>query len=459
MSNLKSDFDDEKSSNVYFKYGESAIQTGKICKEENYRWFILIFFCFNVFSTGMNWVTISSIASEFIKAYKLDSNFVNLFSLSYSICFPFSIILSYNIMKNKNRIRIGLLIASLLTVIGSILKVFINHNIYLSLIGQFLIAFANPFNFCSSGKISSTWFRKEIRTRICSLMNISSVSGNIFGMFCHVFFIPSDFAITDESSEEYKKLVYKYTFFVSCLTIGLNLPSLFFFKNAPSKPPSLSQEKHKDISLKTSLALVNKNYILFSIICSFIITYNNLMGNIFQQLVSKYGLSLTQSVYLTLISNIIGPLFSYTCSYFIDRTKKFRKWFLLFLCNAVILQILLVTLTELMDKKHMFIIWATVWCLLIVNCIPFFCIGLDYICELTYPINEIISCGCVIFIAEVLGIGLTYLSDFFMKINKPYLIHISNLFLQIISLVLIFFMNDELIRTKYDECIEADLKN
>ena len=52
-------------------------------------------------------------------------------------------------------------LAALLTILGAVLKIFINESIYYAYAGQLLSAIAQPFILNSPGKIASTWFRDE----------------------------------------------------------------------------------------------------------------------------------------------------------------------------------------------------------------------------------------------------------------------------------------------------------
>lgn len=60
----------------------------QIIGETPYRWFISFMFFFLAFSNGIQWLSISSIATSFGKNYDLNVNQVNLVSLIYMIAYP-----------------------------------------------------------------------------------------------------------------------------------------------------------------------------------------------------------------------------------------------------------------------------------------------------------------------------------------------------------------------------------
>ena len=54
------------------------------------------------------------------------------------------------------------MIAAIFCIIGACLKLLINYSLGMSLLGQFMLAIAQPFIIASPGKIASSWFRVEV---------------------------------------------------------------------------------------------------------------------------------------------------------------------------------------------------------------------------------------------------------------------------------------------------------
>ncbi len=98
---VQNNLNNSKLKNQNIKAGMSMAQH-TIIGEVRYRWIIFICFCVLSFSNGMQWVCISSIASNFIIAYDVDSLLVDLFSLSYMIVFPFIFPIAAYIIDNKS---------------------------------------------------------------------------------------------------------------------------------------------------------------------------------------------------------------------------------------------------------------------------------------------------------------------------------------------------------------------
>ena len=136
-------------------------------------------------------------------------------------------------------------------------------------------------------------------------------------------------------------------------------------------------------------------------------------------------------------------------SYILDKTKKFR--FILLICNlcALIIMILFTFLLEFV--KNLDVVFA--FSILLYSSLVGFLItihtnGMDYVCELTYPVGESQSGGIIMSMNQIFGIGLTYLGQFFIDDIKEYK-YITNILTcttLLISLITLWFIQDKLLR-------------
>jgi FLVCR family feline leukemia virus subgroup C receptor-related protein len=80
--------------------------------------------------------------------------------------------------------RTGILIGSLLGVIGVSLRLLVNQNFAWVIIGQILAGIGRPFILNCQAKISANWFSSKTRGSVTQLLtlilNISLVVGNFF---------------------------------------------------------------------------------------------------------------------------------------------------------------------------------------------------------------------------------------------------------------------------------------
>ena len=136
-------------------------------------------------------------------------------------------------------------------------------------------------------------------------------------------------------------------------------------------------------------------------------------------------------------------------SYILDKTKKFR--FILLICNlcALIIMILFTFLLEFV--KNLDVIFA--FSILLYSSLVGFLItihtnGMDYVCELTYPVGESQSGGIIMSMNQIFGIGLTYLGQFFIDDIKEYkyMTNILTCITLLISLITLWFIKDKLLR-------------
>ena len=85
--------------------------------------------------------------------------------------------------------------------------------------------------------------------------------------------------------------------------------------------------------------------------------------------------------------------------------------------------------------------------------IPFYTIGMNYACEITYPANESISGGIIMLFSHLCGIGGTYLFDHLLNHNqnKRWIINVILIFFFVISVIFSFFFEEQLKRYEIDK--------
>mmetsp|Transcript_8852 Transcript_8852/g.9209 ORF Transcript_8852/g.9209 Transcript_8852/m.9209 type:complete len:466 (+) Transcript_8852:11-1408(+) len=414
-------------------------------KEEGYRWLILVSFCMLSFASGMNWVTIASISGNVQEAYEYSSAFINLFSVSYAIMYLISFPLAVYLLDHKGLIRLGMTIAALSAIVGVGLRLLFNTNIYLALVGQFFCAFAQPFTQISTGKVSSIWFRVQVRTIVCSIPSLFGIIGTMAGSVYYLMMVPSE--VTNK--EDYKDSVFTYLLSQAILTFVLAAPTIIFFKSKPQNSPSLSQQNLKTtkLSLKINITLLlsNKDFILFTLSYSLIIGYNNSLANIFVQFFTKYNIPSERCSLILLISCITSIITSLSISFLIDKTKNYKRVFQCCLLIGIFTQIVFVIVSELQIEaflNNIFVVIVIPTVVITSTIGPFQAIGIDYVCELTYPVGELIAGGTIMLGAQIKSIGETYLFDFFLDtLDKRYYVHCENFLCQIITFVMLSFMS------------------
>ena len=415
-----------------------------IYQETPFRFCVVISYCLLSFANAVGWVTYSSTADKYKEAYNLTSNQVNMFGLIYMILYPIVCIPEAYLVDNVST-YLALSLSSFTTLLGSLLKAFPN-KLYLAYIGQVLCSLFQPVILNSPAKISAVWFKDENRAKITTVCVISNNLGVMFGIIFHTFFINDD-----SENQNYKTQFEKYVLAEFILTTIFCLPTFFLVRNKPKIPVSPSQNQYKAPPLKKSLKLLftNKNFIILLVCFTCVIGIWNMYGTIFTPYMAKYDISDNRAAIISSIANFVSIFFAMVGSYILDKTKKFR--FILLICNlcAFIIMILFTFLLEFV--KNLDVVFA--FSILLYSSLVGFLItihtnGMDYVCELTYPVGESQSGGIIMSMNQIFGIGLTYLGQFFIDDIKEYK-YITNILTcttLLISLITLWFIQDKLLR-------------
>ena len=394
--------------------------------ETPYRWYVMISYFLLTFANGLQWVTFSACADNFSSAYNMPSWKVNMFSLMYMIIYPF-VCIPEGWLVDSYSTRLGLIISAACTLSGAAMKLLVNKSMACAFIGQFLAGLFQPAILNSPGKIAANWFREDIRTLICTICCLSDTIGIFVGFLFHVPIIDDD-----AEGQEFKDDFFKYVFWEFILNAVFCIPTFFIFKNKPDIPPSPSQKVEnapQTPGLVDSLKLLftNKRFIYLLISTFFVVGYYNIIGTLINPLFELYSISGNNSSIIYFISNILGMVSSVIISKIVDKNNKFKLSMIILCVLGTIFQVLLTVFLEIFqpdekDKNESstieFIVALIINSLLTIVVMPFYTIGMNYACEITYPVGESINGGFMISASQISGIGGTFLCDYFIS-NYP----------------------------------------
>ena len=415
-----------------------------------YRFIIVIIYFFLNFINGVHWVTFASCSAKFGKFYHLDNYLVDTFSLLFMFLYPFGCVPEAYLIDNIS-MRIGLTISALFLIIGAFLKIFINTSIIFAYIGQFFTAIFQPAILNSPGKIASTWFDDKSRTLVTSICCVSNTIGVMFGYIIHDFIIEENTVnpkIWRESFEFYLLIEF-------IITIILCTIFICFMRNKPKNPPSISQNNYAPMPLKEGLKTLKSNInfikILISLTC--IVGFINIFGTIFNSYMALYKIKDSTATYTAATANLLGIIAALVVGKIIDKSKKYK--IAMIVCNIISLIIFIITLIlmETVNKKYLGITSFICYTLVIGSSVPIYTSGMDFVCEITYPVGESISEGVIMTCNQIMGIIGILICDSFRTHLKQYKF-LTNLFciiLFIISCVTLFFVNPELVRNKKEK--------
>ena len=425
----------------------------------------MISYCLCTFANGFQWVTFSAIATKFSSNYEMESWKVNMFSLIYMIFYPFVCIPEGWLVDNYST-RLGIIIASLCIIVASALKLLINKSMFFCFLGQIIASVFQPALLNSPGKIAANWFRDDIRTFICTICCLSDSIGIYIGFLWNMMFINED----EEDKEKYKDQVFNYLLSEFILSLVFCLPSFFIVKDKPIIPPSPSQGTRSSNQMSNKPTLIQSLKLLFTnirfiyllISTFFVVGYYNIIGTIINSLFGLYSISGNNSNIIFFVSNFLGMISSLIISKFVDKYKKFKLSMVVLCVSGTIFQILLSTLLEIFKpdsvkineySKVEFVIALIIYSLVSSVVTPFYTIGMNYACEITYPVGESINGGLMMSASQISGIGGTFLCDYFINhySEKKW---IPNLILSIffvLACIFVFLFDEKLDRSEVDK--------
>ena len=427
----------------------------------------MISYCLCTFANGFQWVTFSSIATKFSENYEMASWKVNMFSLIYMILYPF-VCIPEGWLVDYVSTRIGIIIAALCTILASFFKLFINKMMFFCYIGQFMAAIFQPALINSPGKIAANWFRDDIRTTICTLCCLSDTIGIFIGFLWNILFIDEN----EKDKEKYKEQVFNYLLSEFCLSLIFCLPSFLIVKDRPAIPPSPSQSQEtrssnpisNKLTILESLRLLFTNirfiYLLMSTF--FVVGYYNIIGTIINSLFGLYSISGNNSNIIFFVSSFLGMISSIIISKLVDKYKKFKLSMVILCLSGTIFQILLTILLEIFKPDSSkanenstieFVIALIIYSLVTIVNTPFYTIGMNYACEITYPVGESINGGLMISMSQISGIGGTFLCDYFINQypDKKWITNFIMSIFFILACIFVFLFDEKLDRYEIDK--------
>ena len=146
-------------------------------------------------------------------------------------------------------------------------------------------------------------------------------------------------------------------------------------------------------------------------------------------------------------------------SYIADKTQKFKRIMVLLAITGMVFQALFTLLMHLSEDNkniHAFVTALIMYSLCNAVVVPFYTIGMNYACEITYPVGESINGGIMMSMSQVSGIAGTFLCDYLInhKKKKKYLTNVVMLGFFVVASIFVFLFDEKLDRHE----AEADSK-
>ena len=203
------------------------------------------------------------------------------------------------------------------------------------------------------------------------------------------------------------------------------------------------------------MLFTNKRFIYLLMATLFVVGYYDVMGTIINSLFDLYGITGQQSSVIYAVSSVAGMIASLIISWLLDKYKKFKMFQIILCLSGTVLQALFTFLMELAKKKDFsaYAIGLVLYTLVNMIVVPFYTIGMNYACEITYPVGESINGGIMMTMSQLSGIGGTFLCDHFINHNenKPWISNVILLGFFAVSCIFVFLFDEKLNRQEVDQ--------
>jgi len=383
------------------------------------RWLMLALFVAYSTSNAFQWTQLVIITSILEKYYDISTLTVSWTSMIYMVLY-IPLIFPAAWLLDKKGLRLGLLIGSFGTCLGSWIKVFATGSdmFWLTFIGQTIVAASQIFVLGVPAQLAATWFPSDQISTATSV----GVFGNQLGVALG-FVIPAMVVRDQVAPENYHQIgsdLFYMFLVVAIITSVLFLAVVFGFKDTPPTPPTRAQESRaeSDESYINSIKnlMSNKGYFLL------LVTYGMNVG-VFYAISTLLNSLITRHFHyegvtedagrIGLVIVISGMAGSMVCGIILDKTHKYKETTL----GVYVLSFVgMIFYTFTFRFGHIWMVYMTASLLgfFMTGYLP---IGFEFAAELTYPESEGTSSGLLNASAQVFGIFCTMLGEWLFRVT------------------------------------------
>lgn len=128
------------------------------------RFIVVILYAFAQTMTSIGMNTLNPIATLLSEIYNEPVSIINLGGLLYILMHPFFTFPAAYVIDRKG-VRSGIIVGSVLSLLGLSLRMLINNGFWIVIVGQVLAGIGRPFILNCQAKVSANWFRASKRVR------------------------------------------------------------------------------------------------------------------------------------------------------------------------------------------------------------------------------------------------------------------------------------------------------
>ncbi|KAG8170043.1 hypothetical protein KVR01_000788 [Diaporthe batatas] len=290
--------------------GDGTVEFFKVYKR---RWFGLVQLTLLNIVVSWDWLTFSPVVSSAAEFFNTSESAVNWFSTAFLLAFvAISPAVIYVLHWGP---KPSIITSSVLTLCGNWIRYGGTRtsppSFGLTMFGQLLIAFSQPFVLAAPTRYSDLWFTNRGRVAATALTSLANPFGAALGQLIIPFWVYS-------ASDVPNAVLY-----VAIIATVCAIPS-FFLPAKPPTPPGPSGETQK-LPILESLRILSRSPEFWMIWGSYAVYvgFFNSISSLLNQMMMPYGFDDTESGIAGAILIVVGLVAAAITSPILDRTKTF----------------------------------------------------------------------------------------------------------------------------------------
>lgn len=278
------------------------------------RWFGLIQLVLLNIVVSWDWLSFSAVADTAATYFSTTASIINWLSTAFLFAFVVAAPLTLYTLHTGGP-RLAIIASSIFIFVGNWLRYGGTRcsppSFPLTMTGQILIGFAQPFVLSAPTRYSDLWFSPRGRVSATALASLANPFGGALGQLINPFLAPHPGSIPN------------MTLYVALISSVATIPSFFI----PSKPPTPSSPSttHPRPSIRHTLKLLLSNttcYLLFLPFATYVGLFNS-ASSLLSQFFSPYGFSDSESGIAGALLILVGLVAAAISSPLIDRSKAY----------------------------------------------------------------------------------------------------------------------------------------
>lgn len=384
-----------------------------------FRWLILILFVLYSASNAFQWTQLVIITNILEKYYGVSTLTVYWTSMIYMVAY-IPLIVPASWLLDKKGLRLGVLLGSAGTCLGSWLKVFSTgpDQFWVTFLGQSTVAVSQIFVLGIPAQLAATWFPPHQMSSATSL----GVFGNQLGIALG-FVLPAEIVRDQIDTNLYHHIgddLFRMFLAVAIFTTVLLVTIIFVFKDQPPTPANRAQYMKTSGPQQSYLAsmknlVCNPGYILL------LLTYGMNVG-VFYAISTLLNTSVVRHFNyegvtedagrIGLVIVVFGMLGSMLSGIILDKTHWYKGTTLtVYFCSFI--GMILYTFCFRFGYISVVYLTAALLGFFMTGYLP---VGFEFAAEITYPESEGTSSGLLNASAQVFGIFCTMFGEWLYRV-------------------------------------------